>query len=133
MKKHTMSNCPVENALKLIGGKWKIPIIHHLSKKKLRFGQIKKLLNQITQQMLSKQLKEMEIDGLINRKVYSIVPPKVEYSLTDFGKSVLPILDSLYSWSVKKNKVITWVDFSSIFSTVGFSLLHLVKFYRKKT
>jgi len=107
MKKHTMSNCPVENALKLIGGKWKIPIIHHLSKKKLRFGQIKKLLNQITQQMLSKQLKEMEIDGLINRKVYSIVPPKVEYSLTDFGKSVLPILDSLYSWSVKKNKVIT--------------------------
>jgi DNA-binding HxlR family transcriptional regulator len=107
MKKHTMSNCPVENALKLIGGKWKIPIIHHLSKKKLRFGQIKKLLNQITQQMLSKQLKEMEIDGLINRRVHSIVPPKVEYSLTDFGKSVLPILDSLYSWSVKKNKVIT--------------------------
>ncbi len=107
MRKHTMSNCPVENALKLIGGKWKIPIIHHLSKKKLRFGQIKKVLNQITQQMLSKQLKEMEVDGLIIRKVYSVVPPKVEYSLTDFGKSVLPILDSLYSWSVKKNKVIS--------------------------
>ena len=90
-----MSNCPVENALKLIGGKWKIPIIHHLSKK-LRFGQIKKVLNQITQQMLSKQLKEMEADGLIIRKVYSVVPPKVEYSLTDFGKSVLPILTFIH-------------------------------------
>ena len=100
--------CPAERAIYFLGGKWKIRILFSLyENKKVRFNELKKVLKTITQQMLSKQLKELETDGIINRKVYQVVPPKVEYSLTDFGKSVLPILDSLYSWSVKKNKVIS--------------------------
>ena len=76
---------PVEQALQVIGGKWKIPIIHHLNEKAHRFGKLKSRLTKVTQQMLSKQLKEMENDGLVKRTVLSVMPPSVEYSLTDFG------------------------------------------------
>ena len=81
--------CPVEQALQVIGGKWKIPIIHHLNEKPHRFGKLKSRLTKVTQQMLSKQLKEMENDGLVKRTVLSVMPPSVEYSLTDFGKSAI--------------------------------------------
>tara|TARA_B100000809_G_scaffold226990_1_gene239044 strand:- start:59 stop:409 length:351 start_codon:yes stop_codon:yes gene_type:complete len=103
------TKCPVTNALTLIGGKWKINIIYLLSEKSMRFGELKKAIGSITQQMLSKQLKEMEKDTLINRKVYEVVPPKVEYSLTEFGRSSIPVLKSLFAWGNKKRKTINKV------------------------
>jgi|TARA_B100000795_G_scaffold18713_1_gene12407 DNA-binding HxlR family transcriptional regulator len=95
----TCKNPPVVNALKLIGGKWKIAIIYNLKGEPLRFGELKRILSPITQQMLTKQLREMERDMLINRKVFEVIPPKVEYSLTDFGRSFKPVLNSLCKWS----------------------------------
>ena len=86
-------------ALKLIGGKWKIAIIYNLKEQPLRFGELKRILSPITQQMLTKQLREMERDMLVNRKVFEVIPPKVEYSLTEFGKSFKPVLNSLCKWS----------------------------------
>ena len=87
------TECPAERAMYFLGGKWKIRIIFLLHQnKKNRFGELKKILQTITQQMLSKQLKELEIDGLINRKVFQVVPPKVEYTLTDFGLFEINIL-----------------------------------------
>ncbi len=96
-----MATCksPVVNALKLIGGKWKIAIIYNLDGGPVRFGELKRNLSPITQQMLTKQLREMERDLLIDRKVFEVIPPKVEYSLTKFGKSFKPVLDSLCNWS----------------------------------
>ena len=100
--------CPAERAIYFLGGKWKIRIVFLLyQNKKNRFGEIKKWFKTITQQMLSKQLKELEIDGLINRKVYQVVPPKVEYSLTEFGVSVIPILKSFSDWNKKNSRTIS--------------------------
>ena len=100
-------NCPAERAIYFLGGKWKIRILFSLyNNKKVRFNELKKVLKTITQQMLSKQLKELEIDGLINRNVKQIMPPKVEYSLTLFGSSLIPILKSLSNWNEKNSKVI---------------------------
>ena len=99
--------CPAERAIYFLGGKWKIRILFSLyDNKKVRFNELKKVLKTITQQMLSKQLKELEIDGLINRNVKQIMPPKVEYSLTLFGSSLIPILKSLSNWNEKNSKVI---------------------------
>jgi DNA-binding HxlR family transcriptional regulator len=96
-----MTKCksPVVNALKLIGGKWKIAIIYNLREDAVRFGELKRILSPITQQMLTKQLRELERDLLIDRKVFEVVPPKVEYSLSEFGRSFMPVLDSLCRWS----------------------------------
>ena len=105
--KHT-TECPAERAIYFLGGKWKIRIVFLLyQNKKIRFGELKKILQTVTQQMLSKQLKELEIDGLINRKVHQVVPPKVEYSLTEFGSSVIPILKSFSDWNKKNSRTIT--------------------------
>ena len=99
--------CPAERAVYFFGGKWKIRILFNLFQKKtIRFGELKRSLSKITQQMLSKQLKELEADSLINRKVHQIVPPKVEYSLTEFGLSLIPILKSLSNWNDKNNRTI---------------------------
>ena len=92
---------PVSDALSLIGGKWKIAIIYNLREDPLRFGELKRILSPITPQMLTKQLREMERDQLIDRKVYEVIPPKVEYSLTDFGQSFMPVLNSLCKWSTE--------------------------------
>ena len=100
--------CPAERAIYFLGGKWKIRITFLLyQNKKNRFGELKKILQTITQQMLSKQLKELELDGLISRKVFQVVPPKVEYTLTDFGLSVIPILKSFSNWNKKNKKTIS--------------------------
>ena len=100
--------CPAERAIYFLGGKWKIRILFYLFNNKIvRFNKLKKELKTITQQMLSKQLKELEIDGIINRKVHQVVPPKVEYSLTDFGLSVIPILKSFSDWNKKNTKKIS--------------------------
>ena len=102
------TECPAERAIYFLGGKWKIRIIFLLyQNKKKRFGELKKILQTVTQQMLSKQLKELELDGLINRKVFQVIPPKVEYTLSDFGLSVIPILKSFSNWNKKNNKTIS--------------------------
>ena len=90
----------VSEPLKLIGGKWKIAILHALSMCPIRFGELKRNLSPITQQMLTKQLRELEKDNLINRKVFDVVPPKVEYSLTEFGWSFEPVLVALCKWDL---------------------------------
>lgn len=90
---------PIDATLDMIGGKWKPLIIYELNDKTLRFSQLlDKLKPRITQRMLTKQLRQLEEDGLVIRKVYPQVPPKVEYSLTELGKSLKPILDQLCEW-----------------------------------
>ena len=91
-------NCPVEQALGLIGGKWKGIILYHLMSDKKRFGELKKFMPSVTQRMLTKQLRELESDGLIHREVYKVVPPKVEYSLTEKAEPVKPIIQALKEW-----------------------------------
>lgn len=91
-------NCPIEATLELIGGKYKALIIFHLRQETLRFNELRKLIPQATPKMLTQQLRELEEDHLLLRQVYPVVPPKVEYSLTDFGISILPILDVMCSW-----------------------------------
>ena len=90
--------CPVEAVLSIIGGKYKPIILYHLIEKTLRFGELKKFLPQATPKMLTQQLRELEADGLIKRKVYAVVPPKTEYSLTEFGKTLTPILTNICNW-----------------------------------
>ncbi|WP_432408126.1 winged helix-turn-helix transcriptional regulator [Wukongibacter sp. M2B1] len=97
--------CPLELSIDLIGGKWKSVILWHLRKDILRFSQLKRRLPGITQKMLTQQLRELEADGMINREVYPQVPPKVEYSLTELGKTVLPMLRSLYKWGIKYSDI----------------------------
>lgn len=87
--------CPVETTLLLIGDKWKVLILRDLLTGTKRFSELKKSLNGITQKMLTQQLRDMENNGLLSRKVYPVVPPKVEYSLTDLGSSLQPILDAM--------------------------------------
>ena len=91
-------NCPVEATIQQIGGKYKAVILWHLMNNTLRYSEIHKLIPKATDKMLAQQLRELEKDGLINRKVYPVVPPKTEYSLTEFGKTLTPILDELYKW-----------------------------------
>ncbi len=91
-------NCPVDATIDLIGGKYKAVILWHLIDNKKRFSELKRLIPKATEKMLTQQLKELERDGLIIRTVYPVVPPKVEYSLSNFGKTIIPILKSMYSW-----------------------------------
>jgi len=91
-------SCPVEATVDIIGGKWKSVILFHLLPGKKRFGELQRLLPGVTQRMLTLQLRELEEDGIIYRHVYREVPPKVEYSLTDFGKSLQPILIQMRDW-----------------------------------
>lgn len=90
--------CPVETTLSLIGDKWKVLILRDLLPSKKRFGELKKSLGTVSQKVLTAQLRDMEADGLVHREVYAEVPPKVEYSLTELGMSLKPILDSMWTW-----------------------------------
>jgi DNA-binding HxlR family transcriptional regulator len=92
-------DCPVEAALDLIGGKWKSIILFRVLEKTRRFNELRRLIPNITQRMLTNQLRELEADGLLHRKVYAQVPPKVEYSITDFGRTLEPVLLALSAWS----------------------------------
>jgi len=85
-------SCPVELALSVISGKWKIFILYFLDQKTYRYGELRKEIPEITQKMLTQQLRELEADGLIIRTVYPVVPPKVEYNLSEIGKTIQPIL-----------------------------------------
>ncbi|MGH7998818.1 MAG: winged helix-turn-helix transcriptional regulator [Brasilonema sp.] len=98
---HTRLTCEVETTLKVIGGRWKVLIIRELMDGIKRFGELQRALDGITQKMLTQQLREMEEDGIIHRKVYPQIPPKVEYSLTPLGESLQPILFAMHEWGVK--------------------------------
>jgi DNA-binding HxlR family transcriptional regulator len=93
--------CPVEKTLKIIGGRWKLLILRELFLGIRRFGELQKSITAISQRMLTQQLREMESDGIVNRKVYAEVPPKVEYSLTSLGGSLKPILFSMRDWGIR--------------------------------
>ena len=93
--------CPFTNAMRVIGGKWKIVIVGHLMQGEKRFGELKREVKGITQKMLTQQLRELESDGIVHREIYKEIPPKVEYSLTEFGKSLGPIMKEL--WAFGKN------------------------------
>ena len=90
--------CPVETTLMLIGDKWKVLILRELMGGTQRFGQLKKSIGSVSQKVLTAQLRDMEKSGLVHREVYAEVPPRVEYSLTPLGRSLKPILDSMWAW-----------------------------------
>ncbi|MGA9381951.1 MAG: winged helix-turn-helix transcriptional regulator [Phormidium sp.] len=92
--------CSVEITLKVIGGRWKVLILRELFVGIKRFGELHRALHGITQKMLTQQLRELEQDGIINRNVYLQVPPKVEYSLTELGETLKPILDAMHEWGL---------------------------------
>ena len=95
-------HCPVDATLDLIGGKYKALILWHLVDRTLRFGELRRLIPQATPKMLTQQLRELETDGLITRTVYPVVPPKVEYALTELGGTMKPILLVMYDWGAQQ-------------------------------
>ena len=96
--------CPVETTLTLISDKWKVLILRDLLPGTKRVGELKKSIGHVSQKVLTAQLRQMEQSGLVNRKVYAEVPPKVEYSLTDVGYSLKPILDAMWTWGEEYQK-----------------------------
>ena len=95
---HKTENCPVAATLELIGGKYKALILWHLSDGTLRFNELHKRIGKATPKMLTQQLRELESQKLVSRKVYPIIPPRVEYTLTELGRSLLPILVAMRDW-----------------------------------
>ena len=96
--KKELPACPVETTLTLISDKWKVLILRDLLLGTKRFGELKKSIGKVSQKVLTAQLRDMEKNGLLVRTVYAEVPPRVEYSLTDLGKSLKPILDAMWNW-----------------------------------
>lgn len=94
----SLPSCPVETTLMLIGNKWKVLILRDLMEGTRRFGELKRSIGSVSQKVLTQQLRAMEADGLVHREVYAEVPPRVEYSLTDLGYSLRPILDAMLEW-----------------------------------
>lgn len=92
------AGCPVEAALEQITGKWKGLALYHLADGKKRFSELKRLAGTVTQRTLTKQLRELEADGLVSRTVFAVVPPRVEYALTEKGAALVPVLMALRSW-----------------------------------
>ena len=97
-EKKTNFTCPVEATISLIGGKYKAVILWHLLHGTMRYSELHKKMPNATDKMLTQQLRELEKDGLITRTVYPVVPPKTEYNLTEFGQSLVPILDAMCNW-----------------------------------
>lgn len=94
----TLPACPVETTLMLIGSKWKVLILRDLMPGTKRFGELRRSIGSVSQKVLTSQLRDMEACGLVNRRVYAEVPPRVEYSLTELGRSLRPILDAMWAW-----------------------------------
>lgn len=102
-------NCEKELTLAVIGGKWKLIILWHLGLEGTkRFSELKRMIPQITQKMLTNQLRELEDDLLVERKVYAEVPPRVEYSLTEYGVSLMPVLRLMYDWGKSYGEEVVW-------------------------
>ena len=93
-----LPECDVETFLKLVGGKWKVVVLYRLIDSPKRFNELQRTITKITQRMLTLQLRELESDGLVHREVYPVVPPKVEYSLTDLGQTLEPLLRKVADW-----------------------------------
>ncbi len=110
-------SCPFELSLDLISGKWKGLILWYLSHETLRYGELKKNLGKITQKMLTQTLRALEADGLITRKVYAVVPPKVEYTITPNGVKLIPIFRLLQDWGEEMGEVLVKKDISLQSST----------------
>ncbi len=102
--------CPVETTLKLIGDKWKVLIIRDLLTGTKRFGALKKSVKGISQKVLTSNLRSLENDGLIQRKVYPQVPPRVEYTLTDVGYSLMPVLNSMAGWGTDYKEYLKLIE-----------------------
>lgn len=102
LKPGTAPECATEYTLRVIGGGWKIPIVNFLSRQTKRYSELQRFLRGISPRVLAKQLRELERDGIISRKVYPTVPPKVEYSLTPLGRSLKPIVAALFDWGAKQ-------------------------------
>ena len=98
MEAKALPACPVETTLTLISDKWKVLILRELMGGTQRFGQLKKSIGSVSQKVLTAQLRDMEDKGLLTRKVYAEVPPRVEYTLTELGYSLKPILDAMWTW-----------------------------------
>src|SRR5260370_28160516 len=99
MKQQKEPVCPVEMTLSIVGGRWKLPIVYRLLSGTKRFGELRRLIPLATQQMLTMQLRELEQMGILHREVYAQVPPKVEYSLTEFGRRLEPLILQIYAWA----------------------------------
>ena len=97
-EKKQLPACPVETTLMLIGDKWKVLILRDLMDGTKRFGELKKSIGTVSQKVLTAQLRDMEVKGLLKRKVYAEVPPRVEYTLTETGYSLKPVLDAMWAW-----------------------------------
>ncbi len=98
--KECSSNSPVNITLKVLGGKWKPLIMWFLNERTMRFSELHKEISGITQKMLTQQLRQLENDGLVDRKVYNEIPPKVEYSISEYGQTTLPILKTMAEWGI---------------------------------
>jgi DNA-binding HxlR family transcriptional regulator len=98
--KSVRNSCPVEWTLEVIGGKWKCVILWHVRGRVRRFSELRRLIPGATQKMLTAQLRQLERDGLIERKVYAQVPPKVEYSISDYGRTLSPLLEQMCKWGL---------------------------------
>lgn len=95
------NNCPVTHCLNKIGGKWKPVVIHLIRKDCNRLSMLQKAIPEISKQMLVNQLRELEADGIINRTVFAEVPPRVEYKMSDYGKTLIPVIDTMQDWGLK--------------------------------
>lgn len=115
MLKQEEYKCPLEATMDIIGGKYKGVIIGHLIDKTLRYNELQKLVSHATPKMLIQQLKELEADDIVKRKLYPVVPPKTEYSLTERGKTLIPAIIELNKWGCKRTHgliiLYTWFDF----------------------
>ena len=98
--------CPVSTTMSVIGGKWKPIIMWTIRDGTRRFGEIRKLIPGINQKMLTQQLRELERDGIVHREVYPVVPPKVEYSLTEYGRTLIPVLEAMAHWGEAHNRTL---------------------------
>jgi len=107
LKRYELPACPVETTLMLMGDRWKMLIVRDLLTGTKRFGELKKSLDGISQKVLTQHLRIMEENGLVNRKVYAEVPPRVEYSLTETGKSLRSVHDIMWQWGEKYKEMIS--------------------------
>lgn len=110
LKKAELPECPVAITVQLIGSKWKILIIRNLMQRPWRFNELKRDLTGISQKVLTDSLRSMELDGIVKRKIYPEVPPHVEYSLSDLGKSMKPIIEAMAQWGINYKKFLNNIN-----------------------
>jgi len=103
MTYETKLACPIQRTMAMIADKWKVIVIYNLGKRTMRFGELQRALEGITPKVLTRQLRDLEGDGLVARRVHAEIPPRVEYSLTNLGRELLPILDQLHEWATRNS------------------------------